>query len=1108
MLTQTVIGSQVGAENQAGMDRQAPADRRARDQDTRWFPARGRGLILAGAALGAGLVVGFVHLGLPLAGGDFLQLFANGHQTSVLVFAAQALAAALAVGRFTTTGNQAFLVMAAAFAGSAVTEALVRVAGVAIAAARPEWLGPNARLAAHFFLATSLLFMVLIMGSRFGGPLFRRWRLGLTPGRVVLAAAGLSAVLAAWAVADASDLVSAPVRDAAGRGLAAMSAIAMTAALVIHLVNGGWRHRDSDFWLALALVIWVAGSAVDFRLFPADQDGVRFALAQVVAQVATQVANGAGTLMVSVGLLIAIHHLFTQAARTADRIRGIFETAVDGIFTIDERGRIESLNRAAEAMFKVEACLAIGRPLADFVDLPDDTSLSSATAEPGHQGARDHGRAWRSDRSTFPAEIALSGFTIQGEPHRTVVVRDITERRTFEAMRRSRNQELQEFLDAMSTLSAKLSRDGLVETCNQKAVQASGLPLSFIRGRPIWAAPFFNGAPRCAVRLRRAVRAAARGIDADYEDVILIRGREPLDVRIVVRPVHDRGGEVKYIIAEATDVSRLAQVEQALRRARDSALDAARVKSEFLAMMSHELRTPLNGVLGIASLLLETRLDEEQREYVGLIEHSARGLLDIFNDILDFSKAEAGKLEIVEEDFDLIQLIDGVVDLVAHQARERDLDIGTLIPHDIVTALRGDAGRLRQVLLNLVSNAVKFTELGAISIEARIESKAADAVVVHFEVTDTGIGIAPEDQSRLFAGFSQVDTSSARRFGGTGLGLAVSKKLIELMGGTIGVESELGGGSRFWFSLPLRRQDHPTIAGKVAVAVPNLEGWRVLVVDDRELDQRIFQVQIQRLGAQVVAAASGPDGVAELKRAAGAGSPYDLAIVDHHMPGMDGFGFGECLAGDPALAGLPRLMVSSGPLRGDADRAMTLGYLRFLAKPIHRQRLFETLNEVLRHGKSAAATNTPQPEKPVVEAIANAPAGDAMRILIAEDNEVNQLLLLAFLKAGGYEADVAVNGREAVAAIAARPYALVLMDVQMPVMDGIEATAAIRALDSPAKDVPIIAATASNAPGDRDLFLASGMDDFLPKPIRRDSLLRMVEKWWPKGTAAKRVAAG
>jgi len=1077
---------------QTGPEDQAQARRRARDRDRPWFPAMGRGLVLAAAALSAGLAVGAAHLGILPIQGDILPLFASDHRTGILVLALQGLAAALAAGRFITTGNQAFLVMAAAFAGSTVTEAAVRAAGAAIAGAGPELLGPDARLAAGFFQAIGLFLTTLVMGTRYG-----RWRPQLTPGRVALAAASLSAALVFWMAADALDLFAPLERDVGDRGLAVMSAIFMTAALAVHLANGGWRHRDSDFWLALALVVWVAES-VGLRTLPLAHDDVSFALAQVV--------NGTGMLLVSVGLVIAAHRLFIRAARTAEGIRGVFESAVDAIFTIDGRGRIESLNRAAEAMFKVGSRLAIGRPLADFVELPDGSSPALCLSESGYQGGREHGRARRSDQSTFPVEIAVSEFETHGEARRTVVVRDITERRTFEAMRRSRNQELQEFLDAMSTLAAKLSPAGLVEACNQKAVEASGLPLSFIRGRPIWAAPVFNGAPRRAVRLRRAVRAAARGIDADYEDVILIRGREPLPVRIVIRPVRDDGGAVKYIVAEATDVSRLVQVEQALRQTRDSAIEAARVKSEFLAMMSHELRTPLNGVLGVASLLVETRLDEEQREYVGLIEHSAQGLLDIFNDILDFSKAEAGKLEIVEEDFDLIQLIDGVVDLVAGQARERDLDIGTLIPHDIVTALRDDAGRLRQVLLNLVRNAVKFTELGAISIEARIDSKAADTVVMRFEVTDTGIGIAPEDQSRLFTGFSQVDASSARRFGGIGLGLAVSKKLVELMGGAIGVESELGRGSRFWFSLPLRRQNHPAVGGKGAVAVPNLAGWRVLVVDDRELDQRIFQVQIERLGARVVAVASGPDGIAELRRAAGAGSPYDLAIVDHHMPGMDGFRFGERLAGDPALAGLPRLMVSSGPLRGDAERAIALGYVRFLAKPIHRQRLFEALNEVMCHGKSGATAQAPQPEKQAIEVVTNAPGGDAMRILIAEDNEVNQMLLLAFLKAGGYEADVAVNGREAVTAIAARPYALVLMDVQMPVMDGIEATAAIRALDSPAKDVPIIAATASTAPGDRDLFLASGMDDFLPKPIRRESLLRMVEKWWPKETAARRAA--
>jgi CheY-like chemotaxis protein len=320
------------------------------------------------------------------------------------------------------------------------------------------------------------------------------------------------------------------------------------------------------------------------------------------------------------------------------------------------------------------------------------------------------------------------------------------------------------------------------------------------------------------------------------------------------------------------------------------------------------------------------------------------------------------------------------------------------------------------------------------------------------------------------------------------------------------VESEPGVGSRFWFSLPLRRGQPSAMAAAGAATVPDLAGRRVLIIDDHELDQRIFRVQLTRLGATVTVAASGAAGLEKIKQAMTEGIPFDLAIVDHHMPEMDGFEFGTRLAADPALSALPRIMVSSGHLRGDADRASGIGYGKFLAKPVHRRRLFETLNEVMPQGRASAPCAPVQPTEAAAVSTAPLSPASAHRILIAEDNEVNQLLILAFLKAGGYQADVAVNGREAVDAVRARPYALVLMDINMPIMGGVVATQAIRGLQAPAKDVPIIAVTASNMAGDREHFLAVGMDDFLPKPIRRDSLLRMVEKWWPRSDEGQRQA--
>jgi len=1067
-----------------------------------WRLALGLAMLLAGGLAASALsgILGFMP-GLPDADWDYGM--------DAFVLAATIMAGCLAAGRFRVTRDSAFLVLGLAFGGSVLAEIAARAAPwiadqIMVDLSTSPSAGDRFRdhvralLASDLVQAMGLFLAILIMSRR-----FERLRRYCTPSRVILATAAL--VLAAFVYAGASRLGFLSPADDRGlvRALTVMAAIALELALAVHLILGTWRAHGSHLWLTFAMVFWIAEMA-GIRPFLTEDRAAQQLLA-------ADLAHGIGLALALIGLVVAVRQLLASAADSAARIRNIFRSVRDAVIIVDRAGRIESVNRAARAMFKIEPPDVIGAPIGMLLDHVDDamlarpTDVGSTDIGPGDT-SRGHGR--RADGTVFPVETAVSAIDMHGEALRAVVVHDSTEHRALEAAQRGRSRELQEFLDAMSTLTAKLDTDGRVEACNQRAIEAGGLPLSFIRGRPVWAAPFFKDAPRHAVRLRRAIRQAAQGRESDYEEVILLRGRKPVHLRLVIKPVRDEGGGVKYILAEATDVSRLVHTEGAIREMRDKALKAAQVKSEFLAMMSHELRTPLNGVLGVASLLLETELSAEQKEYVCLIDNSAKGLLAILNDILDFSKVEAGQLEIVEEDFDLIPLIDGVVDLVTHQVRECGLDMGTVIPPDIPTALRGDSGRLRQVLLNLVSNAVKFTERGAISLDVRAEGETPESVVLHFEVTDTGIGIAREAQSRLFTRFSQIDSSSTRRFGGTGLGLAFSKKLVDLMGGSIGVESEAGRGSRFWFSLPFRKQE----AKASPLAIPHLRGWLILIVDDHELDQRIFKTQIERLGARARAVASGAEGLAELHRAIAAGMPYDLVIVDHHMPEMDGFAFGQRMAADPTLAGMARLMISSGPLRGDTERALGLGFARLLAKPVPRRKLFEALNALARRETAGEPALTLQPPTPVAGVPASARAGPqegaARRILIAEDNEVNQLLLLAYLKAGGYEADVAMNGREAVEAVRSRPYALVLMDIQMPVMDGLEATVAIRGLDSPVKNIPIIAATASIAPGERDHFLANGMDDFLPKPIRRDALLRMVEKWGGKGAGARRTAIG
>lgn len=773
-----------------------------------------------------------------------------------------------------------------------------------------------------------------------------------------------------------------------------------------------------------------------------------------------------------------LRHL--DPAAFAQLLQRLAATADDAVVVTDGTQRIVMFNEGAERIFGHAAARVLGQPLAML--LPEGSAEAHAhhlqrfaTSRPAarRMGERGDVRGRRADGSLFDAEASISHIELGGDTFFTAIVRDVSARRAAERALAASEQRFRSLAAVAPVGIFQTDAHGACRFVNQRWCEMAGLDADAALGAG-WVRAIHPGDRARVLELWRTAVAEGRPFGAEYR-FLRDDGAETWVIGSAVAS-RDADGRIDGHVGTVTDVTESHRQAVALQQAKAEAERAADAKALFLANMSHEVRTPLNAVVGMTTLLMDTPLGDEQRDFVRTIQASAESLLEIVDDILDFSKAEAGRLEIDEQPFDLRRCVEDALDLMSPRAQDKRLNLAYLVEEGTPERLLGDGLRVRQVLVNLLSNAVKFTHRGEVFVAVDAEPLDGDRCRVRIAVRDTGIGIAEQHLPRLFQSFSQVDATTTRQYGGTGLGLAISRRLAELMGGTVEVSSTPGQGSVFTLSFVARAAPEPATGGFLQRRTPELAGRRLLIVDDNLTNRRILTKLALQWGVLPTPLPSALEALDLLRH----GEPFDVALLDMCMPDMDGIDLAAEIARLEPARRLPLVLLTSVGHRLMPPGPTHRRFAATLAKPIKAGALYATLLDVLQGVPTAAPGAASMPDAP-------APA-PAVRVLVAEDNPGNQKVALRMLQRLGVRADLAANGLQVIEAVERRRYDVVLMDIQMPEMDGVQAARWIAERRGPDGGPRVVAMTANVMPGDRERYRAAGIEEIVVKPIDLERL--------------------